>query len=204
MRYRVAFAKRMQADGESSSMKPSAVLDSNLADGIVAEKLFVEELETESSHSQEVLDEDDDFLASAAPEVYEYEVVDARSAEFEAALQDSELIMEWDVIDDASGTSADDVSASRATEEERVFPVDGEDKPVSSADRVRKENVNLGSSPDGGLDDLSVVNANDPRLGLTNRGDKPAEDWAADTGPTRNPIVRPKGNTRPAHATKGS
>ena len=200
MRYRVAFAKRMQADGESSSMKPSAVLDSNLADGIVAEKVFVEEIEPESSHSQEVLDEDDGFLASAAPEVWEYEIVDARTAEFEEALQDAELVMEWDVIDDTSGTSADDVSASHATEEELVYPVDGQDKPAIPADLVRKENMNL----DASRDDLTVVNANDPRLGLTNHGDKPAEDWAADTGPTRNPIVRPKGNTRPAHATKGS
>jgi hypothetical protein len=204
MRYRVAFAKRMQSDGESSLMKPSAVLDSNLADGIVAEKVFVEEFEPQASHSQEVLDEDDDFLASSSPEVWEYEVVDARTAEFEEALADSELIMEWDVIDDASGTSADDVSINRATEEERVFPVDGEQKPPSSADQGRKDNVNLSTGAEGGLEDLTVVNANDPSLGLTNQGSKPAEDWAANTGPTRNPIVRPKGNKRPAHATKGS
>lgn len=34
------------------------------------------------------------------------------------------------------------------------------------------------------LDDLTVMDADDPALGLTNIGDVPPEDWAADTGPT--------------------
>ncbi len=39
--------------------------------------------------------------------------------------------------------------------------------------------------PDGNdLDDLTVMDASDPALGLTNIGDIPADDWAADTGPT--------------------
>ena len=39
--------------------------------------------------------------------------------------------------------------------------------------------------PDGNdLDDLTVMDASDPSLGLTNIGDIPADDWAADTGPT--------------------
>jgi hypothetical protein len=33
------------------------------------------------------------------------------------------------------------------------------------------------------LDDLTVKDAEDPTLGLTNIGDVPAEDWAADAGP---------------------
>ncbi|MGI8741758.1 MAG: hypothetical protein ACR2NN_04145 [Bryobacteraceae bacterium] len=37
----------------------------------------------------------------------------------------------------------------------------------------------------GDLEDLSVLSADDPSLGLTNIGIKPPEDWAADTGPTR-------------------
>lgn len=40
---------------------------------------------------------------------------------------------------------------------------------------------------DGNLDDLTIMDADDPTLGITNIGDKPAEDWAADTGPGRNP-----------------
>ncbi|HYZ84282.1 MAG TPA: hypothetical protein VE621_07755 [Bryobacteraceae bacterium] len=39
--------------------------------------------------------------------------------------------------------------------------------------------------PEGGLEDLTFKEATDPTLGLTNIGTKEAEDWAADTGPTR-------------------
>ncbi|MDX2150974.1 MAG: hypothetical protein SFV54_09580 [Bryobacteraceae bacterium] len=35
-----------------------------------------------------------------------------------------------------------------------------------------------------GIDDLTILDATDPALGLTNIGDVPADDWAADTGPT--------------------
>ena len=35
------------------------------------------------------------------------------------------------------------------------------------------------------LDDLSVHGASDPDLGLTDVGDVPPDDWAANTGPTR-------------------
>jgi len=34
-------------------------------------------------------------------------------------------------------------------------------------------------------DGFEVMMASDGRLGLTNRGDTPADDWAADTGETR-------------------
>lgn len=99
MRYRVAFAKRMQSDGSDSTNAPSAGLDLELPDGVVAEKVFVEQLENEAQHSQEVLDEDDDFLGSATPEVWEYEVVDERCGDFEDAVRNSELVLEYDVVD---------------------------------------------------------------------------------------------------------
>jgi hypothetical protein len=35
------------------------------------------------------------------------------------------------------------------------------------------------------LEELSVHGASDPDLGMTNIGSVPADDWAADTGPTR-------------------
>ncbi len=38
---------------------------------------------------------------------------------------------------------------------------------------------------DGGLDDLTVKDASDPDLGLTGIGSVPADDWAADTGPSK-------------------
>ena len=39
----------------------------------------------------------------------------------------------------------------------------------------------------GGIDDLTIHDAHDPSLGLTNIDDVPADDWAADTGESRNP-----------------
>lgn len=38
---------------------------------------------------------------------------------------------------------------------------------------------------DSDLEDLTIHDASDADLGLTGIGDVPAEDWAADTGPTR-------------------
>ncbi len=38
-----------------------------------------------------------------------------------------------------------------------------------------------------GIEDLTIKSADDPTLGLTGTPDHPAEDWAADTGPTRVP-----------------
>ena len=110
MRYRVAFSKRMQTDGEPSNMRPSAELDLNLPEGVVAEKVFIEQLETEAQHSQEVLDEDDDFLGASAAEVWEYEVVDACSREFEEAIEKSDLVLEYDVVDNGVLTTDDTTS----------------------------------------------------------------------------------------------
>jgi hypothetical protein len=41
------------------------------------------------------------------------------------------------------------------------------------------------ADPEEELDELTVKDADDPDLGLTDIGDIPADDWAADTGPTR-------------------
>jgi hypothetical protein len=38
---------------------------------------------------------------------------------------------------------------------------------------------------------MEVVEPTDGRLGLTNIGDVPADDWAADTGPTKSPESEP-------------
>jgi hypothetical protein len=107
MRYRVAFTKR-----EESTMRPSSELDLNLSDGVVAEKVLVEELDSEAEHGEDGLDEDDSFLGSAAAEVWEYEVVDVRKREFEDALQNSDLVLESEVIDDTV-TEASDAAGNR-------------------------------------------------------------------------------------------
>ena len=41
-------------------------------------------------------------------------------------------------------------------------------------------------------DGMEVMEATDGRLGLTDIGNKPADDWAADTGPTRSPADQKK------------
>jgi len=88
-------------------MRPSSELDLNLSDGVVAEKVLVEELDSEAEHGEDGLDEDDSFLGSAAAEVWEYEVVDARKREFEDALQNSDLVLESEVVDDTVTEAAD-------------------------------------------------------------------------------------------------
>ena len=123
MIYRVAFTKRMESDGADSGMQPSAELDQNLADGVVADKVVVEEVESDAQHSQEVLDEDDAFLGSAATEVWDYQVVDDRAREFEQALQNSDLVLEYDIVD-LEITSRDDASLTTPAAG-RVYPKDG-------------------------------------------------------------------------------
>jgi hypothetical protein len=105
VRYRVAFAARVKGDLEETTIDPSTQLDPLVADGVVAEKLFVERLEPEAKHNQPELDADDDFLASATPEVWEYEVVDDRAGEFEDAIQRCEDVLEYEVIEQSTTSS---------------------------------------------------------------------------------------------------
>jgi len=124
MRYRVAFTKRVLSDGADSAMQPSAELDENLSEGVVADKVLVEQLDTEAQHSQEVLDEDDAFLGSAAAEVWEYDVVEARADEFEEAINNSDLVLEYDIVD-SSTTGADEVPVDGSSEGS-VYPREAE------------------------------------------------------------------------------
>ena len=102
MLYRVTFAKRFQSDGEASSLDPTAELDTYLADGVVVDKSLVSQFDPEAKHSQEVLDEDDAFLGMAAAEVWEYDVADGREREFEDAIRNSQVVMEFQTIGDVN------------------------------------------------------------------------------------------------------
>lgn len=194
-------------------MRPSAELDQNLSPGVVAEKVFVEQFESDAQHSQEVLDEDDAFLGSATPEVWEYEVLDHRGEEFLQALRGSSLVLEYELID-STATDADEQSMT-VVSESGVYPSDGgnaavdvtasgsgvragDDGPAGMptgdpsagglnprAASTRINDLRMGDS--GGIDELPVTDAGDPRLGLTNTGHRGPDDWAANTGPTRNP-----------------
>ena len=221
MRYRVAFAKRFQSNGRESAIDPTAELDVNLVEGVVADKAFIERLEPASQHSQEVLDEDDAFLGHAVPEVWEYEIVDGRQDEFIEAMRISHVVMDYDVIDDTA-TEADDVpsvelssgdafASEPVTEQATPFRKDATraGSGVNSADdgpagQVTGDPSAGGFSPRqdslgvdevsgiidkqaGELDELTIKSADDPTLGLTNRGVVPPQDWAADTGSSRVP-----------------
>ncbi len=216
MRYRVAFAKRFQSDGNASALNPTAEVDIDLPDGVVADKVFVERFEPEAKHSQEVLDEDDAWLGLAAPEIWEYDVVDGREQEFVDAMRNSETVLEFSVIDETSTDPEEAVSVdlddadSRAPDEidesdgltqggsgrragddgpggqETADPSAdgmGPSRPYLTADEAE----GVADEGSGGIDDLTIVSADDPSLGLTNRGDKGPDDWAADTGPTVTP-----------------
>ena len=216
MIYRVAFAKRFQSDGTESTIDPSSELDVYLPDGVVAEKELVERFEPAAQHSQEVLDEDDAFLGLATAEVWEYDVVDDRAREFEDAMRNSQTVMEFEVIDNTP-TTADEVTGvalgdgdSRAPERFTSGEAitrggsgvrGGDDGPAgqptgdSSAGGMGPGRPYLSldeaegavNSGTGGIDDLNIVSADDPRLGLTDYGNVGPDDWAANTGPTRTP-----------------
>ncbi len=127
-------------------MRPSAELDLNLSDGVVAEKVLVEEIESEAEHLEDGLDEDDAFLGVAAAEVWEYEVVDARKQEFELALQNSDLVLESEVVDDTVTEPSE--AAGNRLPQDSVFP--GKVQPEDLSD-----------------DELTIKKADDPTLGLT-------------------------------------
>lgn len=217
MTYRVVFAKRFQSDGRESVLDPTADLDVYVPDGVVADKVFVERFEPEAQHSQEVLDEDDAFLGMAAAEVWEYEVVNERSKDFEDAIGSSEVVMEYEVID-ASPTGADEVTGNPLADSDSKAPdslieaegvsrggsgvrgVDdgpgGQPTGDPSAGGMGPAGANMGLSEvsgiedegtGGGIDDLTIVSEDDPSLGLTDHGETGPDDWAANVGPTRLP-----------------
>jgi hypothetical protein len=216
MRYRVAFAKRFQSDGNESVVNPTAEVDVEIPDGVVADKIFVGRFDPDAKHSQEVLDEDDAWLGLAAAELWEYDVVDGREQDFIDALRNSETVMEFAVIDetnvdqdDLSSTGLDD-SGTKTTDQVNLADdvrlggsgtrsVDdgpgGQPTGDPSADGMgpsrpyqRNDEVEgIANEGSGGIDDLTVVSADDPNLGLTDRGGRGPDDWAADTGPTANP-----------------
>lgn len=162
MTYRVAFAKRTQSDGNPSDIEPAPELESFLADGVVADKRFVERLESEAQHSQEVLDEDDAFLGLASAEVWEYDVVDGHQQEFEDALRNSEVVMEFDVIDETS-TGADEVTTVNLASGSDRAP---EDPPApEGASRSRATDEEAGELGDDAAD-LEVLKGTSSRLGL--------------------------------------
>jgi len=98
MRYRVMFMERTGASGQPSEDPPEYLIP-ELQEGVVKEALFIERDEPAAVHSEERLEEDDDFL-SVGSEVWEYDITDGRESEFVDALINSQMVLDYEVIDD--------------------------------------------------------------------------------------------------------
>lgn len=99
MKYQVTFRERNDAAGNPTENPPDFV-EPELIDGVVLDAVMVERIEPDNLHVQEVADEDDDFL-SIGTEVWEYDVADGREKEFEDALTNSQMVIEFEVLDDS-------------------------------------------------------------------------------------------------------
>ena len=97
--FRVTFMERTGANGQPSE-KPTEYVAIDLADGVVLDKEFVERTEPSAVHSEEALEEDDDFL-SVGSETWDYQVADGREDDFIAALQNSQMVMEYMRLDES-------------------------------------------------------------------------------------------------------
>ena len=82
---------------------------------MIAEKAFVGRLVPQAEHSRIGLNADDVFPASAAPEIWEYEIVGERAAEFEEGMLRSGGVLEYEVLDERKADPEDimdDIPAS--------------------------------------------------------------------------------------------
>ena len=98
MKYQVSFRERTNAHGNRTENPPEFV-EPELMDGIVLNASLVERIEPDNLHGQEVMDEDDDFL-SIGTEVWEYDIAEGRDQEFIDALKNSQMVMEYELLDD--------------------------------------------------------------------------------------------------------
>jgi len=102
MRYRVMFMERTDGKGNRSE-NPTEYLIPELESGLVKEALFIERDKPAAMHSQEEMDEDDDFL-SIGSEVWEYDIAEGRDSDFVDALKNSQMVLDYEVIDDTGET----------------------------------------------------------------------------------------------------
>jgi hypothetical protein len=97
MKYRVAFMERTDSAGNKTENPPDYV-ELDLADGVVLDRAFVERVEPDALHGQDVMEEDDAFESIAA-EVWEYDIADGRDQDFIDALTNSKMVMEYEALD---------------------------------------------------------------------------------------------------------
>jgi len=97
--YRVTFMERTYRNGEPSE-NPTEYVTIDLPDGVVFDKQFVQRIEPDAMHSEEELEEDDSFL-SVGSETWDYQVADSRVDDFIAALENSQMVMEYVRLDES-------------------------------------------------------------------------------------------------------
>ncbi len=90
--------ERTNASANPSEI-PTEYLEIDLPDGVVVDQTFVERTEPAAMHSEESLEEDDDFL-SIGSETWDYDVADGRESDFLAAIQNSQMVIECVPLDE--------------------------------------------------------------------------------------------------------
>jgi hypothetical protein len=96
MKYRVVFRERTDVEGEKAD-NPTSFLDAELDDDTVLDSRFVGRLQPDALHSSDTLEEDDAFLGVTA-EIWEYDVADGKDQDFQDALRNSGMVMEFDQL----------------------------------------------------------------------------------------------------------
>lgn len=106
MKYRVVFRERSNEQGEKAE-DPTAFLDTQLDDETVIDAVFVARNEPDALHNSDRIEEDDGFLARSTTEIWDYDVAEGKEGDFVAALQNSQMVIEFEELE-----SSDDLSAS--------------------------------------------------------------------------------------------
>ena len=97
--------ERTDAVGERSE-NPTEYLAIQVPDGVVLDAAFVERIPPDAMHSEESLEEDDSFL-SVGSETWDYDIADERKQDFIDALKNSQMVMEYEEIDDSPESEAE-------------------------------------------------------------------------------------------------
>jgi len=97
MKYRVVFRERSNQEGEKAD-NPATFLETQLDDETVLDAVFVGRNEPDALHGSDRIEEDDGFLGLTT-EIWEYEVADGKDKDFEAALQNSGMVIEFEPLE---------------------------------------------------------------------------------------------------------
>jgi hypothetical protein len=101
MRYRVTFLERTNAKGNPTEFPPDYVTI-DVPDGVILDRTFVERDQPAALHSEEALEEDDDFL-SMGSETWDYDIAEGREQEFLDALRNSQMAFDCEPLDLSEG-----------------------------------------------------------------------------------------------------